>query len=682
MAVYGISIYGAELYGYTIPPQYRVDPFTAIPEDYESIVISWTKPSGTIQAWRVVKNMYGFPVDQDDGAVILDVTAGYPGDSFTDSSVVPGAYHYYGFYVCTNLSSDTWVRAATTGCLMLQNYGSGNEMMNLIPAFYIDASSSTNQLEADPTGNLFLTSFMNVFGWGMDYLRTQYDTYLNVNNPWKIPLNDLYNLAAQLGMNINPDIHPYTLRKAVFNNAVINQQRGTVTGIEAELSALTGYFADITVGANIMLNNDQSYFADPVYLPWSPNITYNLNEIVSYGNYEYYCISTANYGNAPTGTTSNNTWWHINSSVQDTTTLANSLTGGISTWEVVQAANINTTLPAGSIYELDGVSDPLNSSNYQANDIVAKVPNSTTTDLWLRSVSRTLSEVATSQVPDKYQVIADGIPVPYLLPLTPAWNPATLYDLGDIVTYNNQPFKAIRASLNSTPPYSNPGNATQDWTPLGFDQRFRFCISGYLNAGASTPIVPFVEWYDSGGNFISRVFSRNPGTSVGLPNSVCFDSFVTGAGATLAVHTHTDDTQYTWTTQTGSFSISPYNEGCVYPSNETTRSISTVNTGTVNCQVGLTFTTAPNAGWSTGLVLRYSATNSYLRADMTTLKQNNGGTITTLGTYSSAFLAGDRMMVQLNGNNITVLKNNVSVLTVTSSFNNTSTTFGIISETT
>lgn len=680
MAVYGVTVYGTETYGYSVPPQYRVDPFIAEPHDYGSISISWAQPTGTILAWRIVKNMYGLPADQDDGAIILD-SVSYPGNSTVDTSVLPGRYHYYGYYVKTSSSPDTWVRAAVTGCLMLADYGSSAQMIDLIPSFYVNAIEGTDELQADPEGNLFLNLFMSVFGWGLDYLRTQYDTYLNVNNPWTIPVNNLYNLASQLGMDINPDIHPYTLRKAVYFNAAINQQRGTVTGMQAEISALTGYAVNLTTGPNLLLNNDQSFFSAPSYLPWSATLSYNVGEKVSFGNYNYQCIATGNYGNAPTGSSGSNTWWQAILSAVDSTTLLNSLTGGISTWEVIQASNINTALPAGSVFELDGVVDPVNSSNFKFNCIRAKVPNAVTTDLWMRSVSRTTAEVTATQVPDKYQVIADGIPVPYLLTSAPSWSHSVMYNPGDIVTYANQPFRATRASLNSFPPYNNTGNSSQDWQPLGFDQRFRFCVSAFLAASASAPVTPFVEWYDSSGNFIIRIFARNPGTTTSVPNGVVFDSFITNTNSAISGRI-TDDTQNTWTAKTGSFSTSPYNAGCAYPTVEATRSIETISTGQANCQVGLTFTTAPNAGWSTGLCLRYVSNTSYLRADMSTLKQNNGGTITTLGTYSSPFVAGDRMMVQLNGSNITVLKNNVSVLSVSSSFNSTSTVHGIISETT
>jgi hypothetical protein len=682
MTVYGQSLYGQSLYGYTIPPQYRADPFIASPIDYETISVTWTKPAGTILAWRLIKNMYGLPTDQDDGEILLDVTSGYPGNSFADTTVTPGAYHYYGFYVLINSSTDTWVRASTTGCLMPANYSSAQMMLDLIPNFYKDATDLSSQLQVDDTGNTFLDLFIQVFGWGTDYLRTQYDTYLNINNPWKIPLNDLYSLATQVGININPDIHPYTLRKAVYFNAAINQQRGTVSGIAAELSALTGWFSDITQGQNLMLENDQSYFDNPNYQQWSGNITYNINERVTYGNYYYQCISSANYGHAPTGTTSSNTWWQAVLGTADNTDLANHATGGISTWELLYPGVSNGGPSVGTLTEVIGIADPLNAANLQFNGLKATNANGSTSDMYLRSVSRTTADktvVTTTFAPDKYQAIAEGIPVPYISFAQP-WNSATMYDPQDVVLYNNQPFISLRSSLDSVPPYTNTGTASQDWAPLGFDQRFRICASAYVNSQSGVAVTPFVEWYDAGGNYITRVIARTPGTTVGLPNNLAFDSFVTGIGSSLTTSRTTDDGQWTWTSKTGSFTVSPFSGGCVYPTVESTKSISTINTGSANIQVGLTFITQPNSGWSTGICLRYANNTSYIRADMTELRQNNGGTITVLGTYSTPCSVGDRLIVTLNGNTITCFRNGIQVLQVTSSFNSGVTFFGIISE--
>lgn len=681
MAVYGISKYGQEFYGYDFPPDFRVDPFSAVVSDYSSITLSWTKPAGTIQAYRLIRNLYGYPVDQDDGEILID-SLDYPGSLYVDSDIVQGTYYYYGIYIATDLDTFSWVRSGLVACLSIKNFDSYTQMYDLIPNFYINQSATGDILVEGNQGNTELQRYMQVFGWGLDLLKTQYDTYLRVNDPWKIPQSDLYNLAAEFGLNINPDIHPYTLRKAIFNNAEINKQRGTPSGIATEVSSLTGWNIDLQIGPNFMLENDQSAFIDPVYAAWSPNINYNVGERTASGNFWYQCINAANIGNAPSGTSGSNTWWSAVLSTADTTVLQNPATGWPDTWEVIYPAVSNGVTTGTAIEESLGVLNPQIASNFAYNSLRA-INTGSTQDVWLRSIARTpsdISTVTTTFIPDKYQAIADGIPVPYTLPFD-KWNASTTYGTSSIVTYNNQPFQALRQSTGAVPPYASPGTATNEWTPISFDPRLRICVSAYCTGSSAVAVTPFVEWYDAQGNFISRVFARNPTPgSTNIPDSLYFDSFTTGG--ILSGRT-TDDGNGSWTVPVGSFTLSPVNNGSVYPTTKDQRSVALISSGVSDTNLGVTFVTGPDAGQSQGIIFRStSSASKYFRADWTTLRTNNSGVWTTLGTYSSGFEAGDRMVVQMSGTSITVLRNGVSVLSVTSSFQQTATYHGMIAETT
>lgn len=682
MAVYGVSIYGQDFYGYDIPPQYRVDPFIATSTSYSQILVSWTKPAGTILAWRLVRNFYGPPTDQDDGELLIDTTSGYPGNFFVDNDIIPGAYHYYGFYVLLDFLGNHWVRSGLTASLAVNNYESANLLLSLTPAYFRNVGTTNEELISDNTGNLYLNQFMGVLGWGVDYLRTQYDSYLHVNDPWQIPPDDLYNLALELGIDINPDIHPYTLRKAVFFNAVVNQQRGTLTGIETQLSALTGYDADVTTGRNIMLENDQSYFPDPSFPAWSQYEIYNLNEIVSFGNFYYKAIDTSNYGNAPTGANTSNTWWQPYLNQADTVTLANPATGGLDTWEVVSPSAANG-ISANSIKETDGTQDPVNTSKFSFNSLRAINTTGSTNTIWIRSVARTLADITagstTPFVPNKQSAVADGIPVPYLLDGT-GWVNNFRYGTNDIVSYSSIPYVALRASKGITPPYSTIRSSSSQWSPVSNDQRFRICISGYFNGSAATVVVPFVEWYDNQGNFLLRVFARGAGTaaSPALPGTFAFDSFTAGANTSLSGRT-TDDSALTWTVQTGGYTISPYDKGCAYPTTPGTRSIATV-TVAADCVVSATVVTAPQAGQAAGIVFRWSDNSNYWRCGQNTLRKNVAGTLSTVATHSTPFSPGDRMVVILSGSSITVQRNGVTVSSATDAFNSSATKHGIIAE--
>jgi hypothetical protein len=679
MAVYGISIYGQEPYGYDFPPDYRVDPFVAQASSYSTINLSWIKPAGSIQAYRLVKNTYGYPVDQDDGEVLID-SLEYPGSQYQDSAIVPGEYYYYGFYVATDILNYEWVRSGWTACLAINNYDSYQELYNLIPPFYVNSTGTGDILTDSNQGNTSLQQFMQVFGWGIDLLRTQYDTYLNVNDPWKIPQSSLYNLANQMGININPDIHPYTLRKVIYYNATINEQRGMPQGIATEVSALTGWDVNLTIGPNMMLENDQSAFIDPVYPAWSSYLNYNLSERVQYENYWYQCIdATNNIGHAPTGTTGSNTWWEAVLSVSDNTVLLNSVTGNPDTWDIIYPSQTNGIGPANSIEESVGVANPLNTSSFTYNSLRAINNEGSAQTLWLRSVSRTTTDLETSSTtfaPDKYQAIADGIPVLYSLPYQ-EWEASTWYQPQQIVTYNGQPFLALKQSYNAVPPYSAVGTSTTEWIPLSYDPRYRLCVGAYCTGSSAVAVTPFCEWYDAQGNFISRIFSRNPSPgSTGIPNNLIFDSFTTQAGNSLNGRV-TDIGSAAWVQEAGEFQLSPVNDGIIYQETSGERTYAVINSGVSNTQVGVTLVSAPETGNVQGIIFRWSDDNNYFLVGENKLYVKEAGSWTTLASLTTPFQAGDRMVVQLNGTSITILRNGLSVRTFTSSFNETATYHGI-----
>ena len=88
MSTYGYSAYDTgyywngsfyptssqNLYGLQLYSQFSVNPFTATPRDYRTIMVTWTQPQGTWYEFRLVANRYGFPVDQNDGNILIDST--------------------------------------------------------------------------------------------------------------------------------------------------------------------------------------------------------------------------------------------------------------------------------------------------------------------------------------------------------------------------------------------------------------------------------------------------------------------------------------------------------------------------------------------------------------------------------------------------------------------------------
>ena len=452
-----------------------------MPRDYATILLQWAQPQGSVIDFRLLSNRYGFPVDQNDGNILID-SSSFPGTAYADQDVIPGAYHYYGIYL---LTEGVWNRAGFASCLMPFYYAEGSRMYNLLPTYFREVSDT--ELTQDATNNQYLEQFLNVTGWGMDYLRTQYDMLArHLNDPMAIPLGDLLNLAGELGMPFQPEIPASLMRKAVANWTHVCQERGTPGGIAEHVTLLTGYPVDLRSGKNMMLENDQSGPVDPAPAAWRASLGYVPGEMVTYGSYVYVCLvgappgtgklgagggPDAGLGIPPSGTTAPNTYWAV---VQNTTdaqaTLANTHTvGGISTWEAIYPALDNNgafTPPVGALVTSVGLPDPLNTSSWTHNAFSVFNKEATTQDIMLRSVSRLASDMTgsnTTMAPDKLQPVLDGIPVQQLSIAAHGWSASTRYPTDSIVIYNQLLYKALRASTNALPPV--PGSpVNQNWT--------------------------------------------------------------------------------------------------------------------------------------------------------------------------------------------------------------------------
>jgi hypothetical protein len=233
---------------------------------------------------------------------------------------------------------------------------------------------------------------------------------------------------------------------------------------------------------------------------------------------------------------------------------------------------------------------------------------------------------------------------------------------------------------------------TPEWGVLSRDQRLRMMMSGYADGPSATvQVVPFIEWYDESGkpilsNGLARVTSRTAvaGTPGGAPN-LTYDSFNLGGGTYLNGR-QTDTKDQTWVTKTGAWTLSGFSNGSAFPAVPGTRSFATLTglsgTSGTNIWLGVTFTSSPQAGQSSGIVFRATDTSNYWRASMTGLYKVTSGTSALVGNYSTACQPGDRLVVQLNGNNITVFRNGAQVLTTTDAYLATNTLHGITVEAT
>lgn len=819
MAIYDFSTYGipSPFYGIQAPSGYIVEPFTAQSINYTTVQLNWQQPTSKFVQFRLVRNRFGYPVNETDGEILLDSPT-WPGQLYNDTSVIGGQYHYYGIYLLI-LYADfyTWVRAGVTATLAIQDYGSADWFYQLIPDHMRQIDQT--ELTTDVLGNQFLQSYMGVIGWGLDYLKTQYAMAANVNNPMVIPLGDLMQLSGELGYEFEPEIEARLVRKGVLNTATVARKRGTLQGIAEEIELVCGWDVDISTGYNLMLENDQGFFLNPVltYDLYNSTIAYNTGEFVTFNKFVYQCLITPTLNSPPTGTSASNSHWAAIYNADDTTdALTNPVTGGVNTWECRFPGLPGHVAPFNSLRQGVGLPNPLSFSHsliafleFLHGGLRCYNTGVTQQNCEVKSVARTTTDIADlSTDPDPEQVILDGLPVPWVI-ASDAYNPGIEYKTGAIVYYQGQPFLALRASTGAVPPTNSV--PTAEWQPIGLDRRIALMTSGQVSqnlnlaSNQQVNVYPYMTWYDQWGNFISQVQARGQytmvadvkacpptpcstacpyvvtgGTSLlcnsngafplldGLalivgdtflltgealpanngvwqltsaggvstkaaatrlytaashvgqylrcfggitngdrffwcqnttpptlgttaitysatgpfalnPNNIYFDSFTGGWGATLTGTAPEVANGQVWSSVTGGFTVDGFLEGTAHPTAAGTRSIATI-TAQSDCQVGVTFKTSPDAGMTQGIIFRESSSTNYWRCGRDTLRKCVSGTFTTVATHSTHFSDLDRMVVVLNGSSITVLRNGVSVASVTDAFNVTATNHGLIYE--
>lgn len=660
MAVFGVDFYGMSTYGLLSAVQFDASPFVAESVDYDKVLISWTNPGGAWTEMRLVKNMQGYPIHESDGQILLDTSA--PTHNYTDFSVSPGRFQYYGLYVYANGS---WVQAGMTSCLVIADFGSTKWLLEHLPRYYRYTSPTDST-----TKNVQFERFMKVFGWALDYLRTSYDALRFLNDPSRAHLANVTTLAQQFGITVDSDTAGHLLRQQVANVAHIAREHGTLAGLRKQIQLVTGWDADIQISGNMLLDDDQSSFLNPLFPGWDPGMNYATGEQVVYNGYLYQAKTGGAYGNAqaPSGTNTSNTWWSVVQDVVSTLYLQNSKTGNLSTWEALPYTAGVTSSQLG-IYLGTGIQSATDSTVNSSNALAVQNNSTTAADVGLRSVSRLVGQTGM----DPLQPIGDGIPLPVIYE---TWDPTETYTPGMLVMWAGRPWLALRSSTGVQPPDSWR-NPTPEWTAAGADSRIRYMISGYTHvpitgSGAPTaPVVPFVEWYDYQGNLIAHVDSRAAG------HAAC-DSF-TDPTAFTAGRSFEYGAGYTWTTPVGSWVRDGYLGGTARPANVGTRSVA-LTTGDADCQVAVTLRTPQVSGQVQGIIFRYTDDNNYWRATRSSIVKKVSGVLTSVGTYSKAVADGDRLKVVMQGSVITVYRNGVQVYTVTDSFNSTATKHGMLVE--
>ncbi|MDX3260707.1 hypothetical protein PV336_15920 [Streptomyces sp. MI02-2A] len=657
MATYGVSIYGLTKYGTDIHPEFDVSPFTATPTDYSSVLLGWRAPAGTWDSLRLIRNRYGWAVNETDGEILLDTTRHET--SFIDTGVVGGHWLYYTVFI---KASGQWSRAGTASTLMPKNNGYSELLYDLVPQYYkVDVKDGNNVTDDSNTLNPFILPFLSIFGFGFDIIKSYYDSNRYTNDAMRTHYENIAAMADQFGIQYEPSAPAYLFRQRVRDAATLARQKGTLEQIRSLIAETTGYDSDLRMGVNLMLSDDQADFDHPTYPNWDPSVNYAKGERVKFGSYLYQAGNSGAYGQAqaPSGTTASNTFWSSVSLTGDTTLL--NANGNIAGWEEISFTTGVT--PGTSAIEVGvGVQNPTDPDDNAGNALVVKNNNSgnATATMGVRSVAK----IKGQSTMDRQQPILYGVPLPWT---AQEWDPAAVYVPGDIVSFHGRNYMAAIANYNTPPPNDTSsgygfggygegpyGGEGVPWEALAYDERFQVCLSGYTQSynGQTVPVYPFIEFYDDHGALICSLYADS------LPSYTVFDSFTQGWGDWAA--RNTDVGGLTWSEAVGQWAAGGFDGGVSYPVG-TTRSMATL-AGHSNGTVGVTFATGTGSARQQGVVFRMQNSSNYWRASRFSLSRISGGAVVENYLYSDPFDDGDRITVSYSGANIQVLKNGAPLL--------------------
>jgi phage tail-like protein len=291
VAVYGIDFYGEGRFGQDpalILPGFAVDPFTSTPLDYSTLFISWTQPvSPDCVNLRLVRNNHNLPQSggqppgttddtsaNADGAVVFtDVVARTP--SWTDTGLGQG-FAYYTMWGWSN-SEQLWIRCSDLIGLVPLNWGYGNRLYDLLPMAYRDADIIlVDPYNPWPEGNPSppLQRYLSLLGFQMDFIRTELESLMSVNDAQNCSGALLPLLAQQFGLPHEPEIGMQQERQLVSNAIHLYKLKGSSRGLTEFTSIMTNYPSTVLVhhGYNELLCMDDSVMADGIgtWQPWPP----------------------------------------------------------------------------------------------------------------------------------------------------------------------------------------------------------------------------------------------------------------------------------------------------------------------------------------------------------------------------------------------------------------------------
>jgi hypothetical protein len=279
MGLYSAAKYGVDAYGQFSKLDYYAQPFTSKAVDYTQVQLTWVQPTGDdISELRLLRSNDGFPETPEDGRLIYYWDTFVTDPQLTDfldgteplNPVPSGKFVYYRIWVKTAFG--VWRVAGDTYTLVPLKHSSfapdkttlvdtKNKLIDILPRVYTSALQSPID-EVDP--NSELSKFLEAFAFELDIALTYADLLLPVDT-WQYVSPEILTLqSTQFGLEIEPYVATKQQRKLARNSISINQNKGTLKGIEAFVESYTGFAPTVTSSPNLVLSTQDSTFTNGV----------------------------------------------------------------------------------------------------------------------------------------------------------------------------------------------------------------------------------------------------------------------------------------------------------------------------------------------------------------------------------------------------------------------------------
>jgi hypothetical protein len=291
MGIYGVDFYGTGRFGRDpslVRPDFSVNPFKAMPVDYSTLHLTWQKPQSiTCTYLRLIRNARNLPQDEDDGAYLWGDTRTNP--SYAEPTERPGNFTDMGlgggFYYYTMWGWDSvnliWIRCTDLIALVPLNWGYGYRFYSLMPMAYRDRDivlvDPYNPWPVD-SPRPPLRRYLSLLGFQMDFIRTELESLMSINDLQNCSGALLPLLAQQFGLPNEPEIGMQQERQLIGNAIHLYKLKGSPKGISNFASILTSYPNTVLAhhGYNLLLCRDDSVAETSIgtWQAWPPPATH------------------------------------------------------------------------------------------------------------------------------------------------------------------------------------------------------------------------------------------------------------------------------------------------------------------------------------------------------------------------------------------------------------------------